>query len=114
MAARDLDAVAEWLWQLTARAPGEVPLLGTAQWAAADEPTRVASLARWALAGLYAEHPDVIAARLAAEIAIDRAAYLAAMKQASVAISRAHDWHAQAVQPTRAEILRRRAGGQSA
>lgn len=110
----DLDNTADWLWQLINRTAGDLPVFATEEWAESDELTRVASLARWALVQLDELSPEVIAARLAAEISAGRIAHLAAMKQASVAISRAHDWRAQAAQPTRAEILRRRAGRQSA
>lgn len=112
---RDLVALTEWLWTLVEAVPDttDVPVLATAQWKASDHVTRLASLARWSLVQLEELSPEVIAARLAAEIAEGRRAHLAAMKQASTAVSAGHDWHAQAVRPTRAEVLRRRAASGS-
>lgn len=107
---RDLEAVAEWLWQLIELASDtvDIPVLGTPEWVAGDPATRLASLARWALVQIDDLSPDVIAARLAAEIAAGRREHLAAMKQASTAISASQDWHQQSMRPTRAEVLRRR------
>ena len=93
---RDLDAVAAHLdrWILAAEpdhhpAATAVPLLGTPEWVAADPRTRDASIALYVLACLAEREPVVIAARLAAEIAAGRTAYLVAMRQASHAISAA-------------------------
>lgn len=106
---RDLDAVTEWCWSLIDLVDrDDVPLLGSLEWVAADPATRLASLARWALVQLDELNPDVIAARLAAEIAIGRREYLRVRKASSVAVSRAHDWRAQASRPSHAEIERRR------
>jgi hypothetical protein len=101
---RDLDAVAAYLdpWILAAEpdhdlATTAVPLLGTPEWVAADDATRSASVALYVLACLAEREPVVIAARLAAEIAAERTAYLVASRQASHAISGAlnesrHRW----------------------
>lgn len=107
---RDLDALTEWLCTLVEAVPetAEVPVLGTARWKASDHMTQLASLARWSLVQLEELAPEVIAARLAAEIAQRRRAHLAARKQAAVAVSGAYDWHAAAVRPSRAEVERRR------
>lgn len=107
---RDLDALTEWLRTLMEAVPepAEVPVLGTAQWKASRHTTQLASLARWSLIQLEELSPEVIGARLAAEIAQGRGAHLAARKQAAVAISRGYDWHAVAVRPSRAEVERRR------
>ena len=93
---RDLDAVAAFLdpWILAAEpdhhpATTAIPLLGTPDWAAADDTTRRASVALYVLACLAEREPVVIAARLAAEIAAGRTAHLVAMRQASHAISAA-------------------------
>lgn len=93
---RDLDAVAAHLdpWILAAEPDHQpqgtaVPLLGTPEWVAADGATRDASVALYVLACLAEAEPVVIAARLAAEIAAGRTAYLFAMRQASHAISAA-------------------------
>lgn len=93
---RDLDAVAAHLdpWILAAEPDHHpdttaIPLLGTPDWVAADDPTRTASVALYVLACLVEREPVVIAARLAAEIAAGRVAHLAAMRQASHAISAA-------------------------
>ncbi len=96
---RDLDAVAAHLdpWILAADphhdpATTAVPLLGTPEWAAANDTTRNASVALYVLACLAEREPVVIAARLAAEIAAARTAHLVALRQASHAISTAlHD-----------------------
>src|SRR4051794_4133227 len=101
---RDLDAVATYLdpWILAAEPDHDlvataVPLLGTPEWVAADDATRSASVALYVLACLAEREPVVIAARLAAEIAAERTAYLVASRQASHAISGAltesgHRW----------------------
>jgi hypothetical protein len=93
---RDLDAVAAHLdrWILAAEPDHDpqttaVPLLGTPEWVAADEATRNAAVALYVLACLAEREPVVIAARLAAEIAAGRTAYLMAMRQASHSISAA-------------------------
>jgi hypothetical protein len=91
---RDLDAVALHLdpWILAAEPDHDarstsIPLLGTPEWVAADEATRNAAVALYVIACLAEREPVVIAARLAAEIAADRTAYLVALRQASHAIS---------------------------
>ena len=91
---RDVDAVAQYLdaWILAAEpdhrpAATAIPLLGTPEWVAADETTRNAAVAIYVLGCLAEREPVVIAARLAAEIAAGRTAYLLAMRQASHAIS---------------------------
>jgi hypothetical protein len=93
---RDFDAVAAYLdpWILAAEPDHhpqttQIPLLGTPEWVAADPPMRDASVAIYVLACLVEREPVVIAARLAAEIAAARTAYLAALRQASQAISAA-------------------------
>ena len=93
---RDLDAVAAFLdpWILAAEpdhhpATTAIPLLGTPDWATAEDTTRRASVALYVLACLAEREPVVIAARLAAEIAAGRTAHLVAMRQASHAISAA-------------------------
>ena len=91
---RDVDAVAQYLdaWILAAEpdhhpATTAIPLLGTPEWVAADDTTRNAAVAIYVLGCLAEREPVVIAARLAAEIAAGRTAYLLAMRQASHAIS---------------------------
>ena len=91
---RDVDAVAQYLdaWILAAEpdhhpAATAIPLLGTPEWVAADDTTRNAAVAIYVLGCLAEREPVVIAARLAAEIAAGRTAYLLAMRQASHAIS---------------------------
>ena len=91
---RDVDAVAQHLdgWILAAEpdhhpAATAIPLLGTPEWVAADDTTRNAAVAIYVLGCLAEREPVVIAARLAAEIAAGRTAYLLAMRQASHAIS---------------------------
>jgi hypothetical protein len=93
---RDFDAVAAHLdrWILAADPDHHpqataLPLIGTPDWVAADPATRNASVALYVLACLAEREPVVIAARLAAEIAAGRTAYLLAMRQASHAISAA-------------------------
>src|SRR5690242_3533017 len=93
---RDFDAVAAYLdpWILAAEPDHDpqttqLPLLGTPDWVAADRITRDASVAIYVLACLVEREPVVIAARLAAEIAAARTAHLAALRQASHAISAA-------------------------
>jgi hypothetical protein len=93
---RDFDAVAAYLdpWILAAEPDHHpqataLPLIGTPDWVAADPATRNASVALYVLACLAEREPVVIAARLAAEIAAGRTAYLLAMRQASHAISAA-------------------------
>ena len=94
---RDLDAVAAHLdpWILAAEPDHHpdttaIPLLGTPDWVAADDPTRTASVALSPEEQTAVERATVvIAARLAAEIAAGRVAHLAAMRQASHAISAA-------------------------
>src|SRR5690349_14846947 len=93
---RDFDAVAAYLdpWILAAEPDHDpqttrIPLLGTPEWVAADPPIRDASVAIYVLACLVEREPVVIAARLAAEIAAGRTAHLAALRQASHAISAA-------------------------
>ena len=82
---RDLDAVAAHLdpWILAAEPDHDanttaVPLLGTRDWVAADEVTRDAAVALYVIACLAEREPVVIAARVAAEIAAGRTAYLVA------------------------------------
>ena len=82
-----------------------IPLLGTPEWVAADDATRNASVALYVLACLAEREPVVIAARLAAEIAAGRTAYLVAMRQASHAIS------AALTHPTPGRSLNARGGG---
>ncbi|MFC4950781.1 hypothetical protein [Pseudonocardia sp. GCM10023141] len=96
---RDLDAVAAHLdaWILAADEV-EVPVLGSPDWIKADRPLRDAAVAVYVLACLAESEPVVIAARLAAEIAAGRAAHLAALRQASHAISAAADWSQHAGQ----------------
>lgn len=108
---RDLDAVERWLRELIERTGrGQLlPLLGSPEWLAADEETRLASLARFALVPLAECDPEVIAVRMAAEIVIGRRDDARAMKQASVAISQGADWSRMAARPTRDEVERRRA-----
>ena len=98
---RDVDAVAQYLdavaahldrWILAAESDHHpqatgIPLLGTPEWVAADDTTRNAAVAIYVLGCLAEREPVVIAARLAAEIAAGRTAYLLAMRQASHAIS---------------------------
>ena len=91
---RDINAVALYLdaWILAAEpdhhpATTAIPLLGTPEWVAADDTTRNAAVAIYVLGCLAEREPVVIAARLAAEIAAGRTAYLLAMRQASHAIS---------------------------
>ena len=91
---RDLDAVATHLdpWIIAAEPDHDarttsIPLLGTPEWVAADEVTRNAAVALCVIACLAQREPVVIAARLAAEIAADRTAYLVALRRASHAIS---------------------------
>src|SRR4051795_5461426 len=86
--ARNLDAVAAYLdrWILAAEpdhdlATTAVPLLGTPEWVAADDATRRAAVALYVLACLPEREPVVVAARLAAEIAAERTAYLVASRQ---------------------------------
>ena len=93
---RDFEAVAAHLdeWILAAEPDHHlhttwIPLLGTPEWVAADATTRNAAVALYVLACLAEREPVVIAARLAAEIAAGRTAHLAAMRQASHAISSA-------------------------
>jgi hypothetical protein len=54
---------------------------------AADKATRNAAVALYVIACLAQREPVVIAARLAAEIAADRTAYLVALRRASHAIN---------------------------
>jgi hypothetical protein len=58
---------------------------------------------------LYEASPEVVAARLSAEIAAARLKHLAAQKQAAEAVSVGYDWSRLAAGPRRAEVLRRRA-----
>src|SRR3954465_5010539 len=91
---RDVDAVAQYLdaWILAAEpdhhpAATAIPLLGTPEGVAPDHTPRNAAGAIYVLGCLAEREPVVIAARLAAEIAAGRTAYLLAMRQASHAIS---------------------------
>jgi hypothetical protein len=68
---------------------------------AADRITRDASVAIYVLACLVEREPVVIAARLAAEIAAARTAHLAALRQASHAISAALTEPTQTIRPAR-------------
>ena len=93
---RDIDAVTRYLdaWILGAEPDHDpastwIPLLGTPEWVAADNTAKSAAVALYVLACLAEREPVVIAARLAAEIAAARTAHLAAMRQASHAISAA-------------------------
>ena len=93
---QDLDAVAAHLdgWVLAAEPDHDptctaLPLLGTPALVAADNTTRNASVALYVLACVAEREPVVIAAWLAAEIAAGRTAHLAALRQASHAISAA-------------------------
>ena len=95
---RDLDAVALPLdsWILVAEPDHDArttstPLLGTPEWVAADEEARNATFALYVIACLAEREPVVIAARLAAEIAAERSAYLVvALRQGSQTISEGH------------------------
>ncbi len=64
---RDLDAVWRWCSDLIDNTTGELPLIGTAAWTAADQNVKVASLARYAVAALSLEEPHMVAYRLAVE-----------------------------------------------
>ena len=106
---RDCDAVAAHLdpWILAAEpdhhaTTSRLPLLGTPEWVAADPVVRDASVAIYVLACLAEREPVVIAARLAAEIAAGREAYMVAMRQASHEVSAAY---------TERIVRRRRWGG---
>lgn len=78
---RDLGAVEIWLWDLISAAPPGPPiLLGSPEWAAADDASRLASLAGAALVTLHEADPAVIAARLAAELLVHNLAMAAAAK----------------------------------
>ena len=105
---RNFDAVAAHLdpWILGAEpdhdpTTSRLPLLGTPEWVGADPAVRDASVAIYVLACLAEREEVVIAARLAAEIAAGRTAYLVAMRQVS------HDVSAAYNQP----IVRRRQWG---
>ena len=103
------DAVEDVLHGLVARAAvGELPLLGTREWLAADPDTQIAALAVVALVALAEQDPAVIGARIAAEAAVGRAAHFDAVKQASVAISQAMDWSAYSRNHLPHDALRRR------
>lgn len=65
---RDLDAVWRWCSDLIDATTGELPLIGTPDWITADQPTRVAALARFAVAALSLEEPHMVAHRLAVEL----------------------------------------------
>lgn len=93
---RDFDAVAAFLdpWIVAAEPDHDarttaIPPLGTPEWVAADDVTRNAAVALYVIACFAEREPVVIAARLAAEIAADRTAYLVAMRESSHAISAA-------------------------
>ena len=105
---RDFDAVAAHLdpWILAAEphhdtTTSRLPLLGTPDWVTVDPTVRDASVAIYVLACLAEREEVVIAARLAAEIAAGREAYLVALRQASPDVSAAYNQH----------IVRRRAWG---
>jgi hypothetical protein len=107
---RDLDAVAAHLdpWVLAAEpdhdpTTSRLPLLGTREWVAANPLVRNASVAIYVLACLAEREPVVIAARLAAEIAAGREAYLVALRHASHEVSTAAY--------TQHIVRRRRCGG---
>ncbi|ODU06697.1 MAG: hypothetical protein ABS81_04255 [Pseudonocardia sp. SCN 72-86] len=98
---RDVEVVAEFLdpWIAAAvAAPDyvEVPLLGTAEWARADTEAKLAAVAVFVIGCLVERDPIVIAGRLAAEVATLRTSRMAAVRQASHAISAAGDWSAVA------------------
>jgi hypothetical protein len=114
---RDVDAVAAHLdpWILAAEPDHDpqttrIPLLGTPEWVAADPPVRDASVAIYVLACLAEREPVVIAARLAAEIAAARTAHLAALRQASHAISAALTEPTRTTSPFRASSPARSTG----
>ncbi|WP_445186761.1 hypothetical protein ACTXG6_06000 [Pseudonocardia sp. Cha107L01] len=90
---RDIGAVEAFLVDLiTAGVDGPLPMLGSAEWSAADESTQLAALAAWALGGIRELDPRVIEVRCAAELA----AHALRMKAAAVDVHSAADWADQA------------------
>ena len=103
-----MHAVRSWCAPLLAAAGGPVPLLGSRSWIAADDPTRLASLARAALAWLADCDQLAIGRDLAHHLALVDVAVAERFKGAAVDLAEACDWAAASRRPSYLELQRRR------
>jgi hypothetical protein len=82
-------------------APGtdEIPLLGSPEWLCAPHEVKIAALAGAHMPVIFETSPDVIAARLSAELL----AHALIMSEAANAVSAAEDWASNAARHLRAQ-----------
>lgn len=109
----DAVTVRRWCAHSLARAEsaGRIPLLGSPAWVALDDqdPRKLGSVIRAALAWLADSQPEVIAERLRAEMDFVDQITFQRLRDASHAVAAGADWSLVAYGPTHAELVRRRA-----